>query len=128
MNLRSCTAPALLTLVLVTATGCASYRVSSNVESAPSAAAPPSSATKVLLAEDNLPGRQYTPVGPIEVSVKKLTIFHKDPTKEMANEALVEKARSLGANAVVSIKYTTGIGLTTWGYMDAKGTAVKLVE
>ena len=59
---------------------------------------------------------------------KKLTVFHKDPTKEQANEALIEKARSIGANAVVNIKYTSGIGFTTWGYIDAKGVGVKLVE
>jgi len=41
---------------------------------------------------------------------------------------LIEKARSIGANAVVNIKYTSGIGFTTWGYIDAKGVGVKLVE
>ena len=85
-------------------------------------------AAQVLLAEDGLPGRKYTELGPIEVSVKKLTVFHKDPTKEQANEALIEKARSIGANAVVNVKYTSGIGFTTWGYIDAKGVGVKLVE
>lgn len=116
----------LLLVALALTAGCASYRVSSNVEGA---AAPPASAAaaaKVLLAEDNLPGRKYKEIGPVEVSVKKLTIFHKDPTKEQANEALVERARALGADAVVNISYKTGIGLTTWGYIDAKGTAVKL--
>src|SRR5437867_12679196 len=76
--------------------GCASYRTSSNIESKPAPVAAP--AAQVLLAEDGLPGRKYTELGPIEVSVKKLTVFHKDPTKEQANEALIEKARSIGAN------------------------------
>lgn len=117
---------ALLAALVATTAGCASYRTSSNIEStaAPVAAA----TTPVLLAEDSLPGRKYTKLGPIEVSIKKLTVFHKDPTKDQANQALVEKARSIGANAVVDIKYSSGVGFTTWGYMDAEGTAVKLVE
>ena len=80
-----------------------------------------------MLAEDSLPNRRYKEIGPVEVSVKKLTLFHKDPTKEMANEALVERARALKADAVIKITYKTGVGLTTWGYIDATGTAVKLL-
>lgn len=117
---------ALLAVLVATASGCASYRTSSNIESTPAPAATP--AARVVLAEDSLPGRKYIELGPIEVSVKKLTVFHKDPTKEQANEALIEKARSIGANAVVNIKYTSGIGFTTWGYIDAKGVGVKLAE
>lgn len=82
----------------------------------------------MLLAEDDLPGRTYTTIGPIEVSVKKLTLFHADPTREQANAALIEKARSIGANAVIKITYKSGIGLMTWGYMDAQGIGVKLAD
>jgi len=82
----------------------------------------------VLLSEGNFPGRKYSEIGPVEVSVKKLTIFHADPSKEQANEALIEKAKLLGADAVINIKYETGVGLTTWGYMDAKGTAVRFTK
>jgi hypothetical protein len=106
--------------------GCASYHVSSNVESTPSA--PQTTTTAVFIAEDSLPGRKYTEMGLIEVSIKKLTLFHKDPTKELANEALIEKAKSLGASAVIKVKYKTGVGFTTWGYIDASGTAVKFIE
>ncbi len=121
----------LAALVLASLSGCAAYRVSSNVDpapgTAPSGAAAPSTGS-VLLAEDNLPGRKYSAIGPVEVSVKKLTVFHKDPTREQANEALIEKARTMGADAVVNITYTSGIGFTTWGYIDAKGTAVRLAR
>lgn len=109
---------------LVVMSGCASYRVSSNVE--PSAPAATPATTRVILTEDNLPGQKYKELGPVEVSVKKLTVFHKDPTKEQANEALIERARALGADAVINITYKAGIGFTTWGYIDAKGLAVKL--
>lgn len=134
---------------LAVTTGCASYRVESNIPSdvpvpmpasGISSDAPPSSATsvttnsstskesrsKVLISEDSLPGRKYKEIGVIEVSVKKLTIFHKDPTKEQADEALKEKAVAIGADAVLNATYESGVGFTTWGYMDAKGTGVKL--
>lgn len=124
----------LWVLGLAVLSGCASYRVSSNVEgptaSQPSTVAPatvPMAAT-VLLAEDNLPGRSYQEIGPIEVSVKKLTVFHEDPTKEQAQEALRVRARTMGADAVINVTYASGVGFTTWGYMDAKGVAVKLQE
>ncbi len=72
--------------------------------------------------------RKYQALGVVEVSVKKLTVFHKDPTREQANEALTEKARVLGADAIVNTTYTSGVGFTTWGYIDARGTAVKFTR
>ena len=113
-------------LVATLTSGCASYRTSSNIAS--EAPANQMAITKVLIAEDSLPDRPYKEIGPIEVSVKKLTLFHKDPTKEQANDALSEKARAIGADAVINVKYKSGVGLTTWGYIDANGTGVKLAE
>lgn len=113
-------------LAAALASGCASYRASSNITSDAPSALPPH--TKVLISEDSLPGRKYQVLGPVEVSVKKLTVFHKDPTKEQANATLAEKARAIGANAVINTTYTSGIGLTTWGYLDASGTGVRLAD
>lgn len=126
MATRSITTGLLAACVALT-TGCASYRVSSNVEPAAPSAFANQTAAKVVLSEGSIPDRQYKVVGPVEVSVKKLTLFHKDPTKELANDALIERARAMNADAVINIIYTTGIGLTTWGYIDAKGLAVKLL-
>lgn len=115
------------TLVSLAAiSGCASYRTSSNIDSdAPPAAAPSAS---VIISEGSLPGRKYREIGPVEVSVKKLTVFHDDPTREQANAALIEKARVIGADAVINVTYKNGIGFTTWGYIDAEGTGVKFTE
>jgi len=110
---------------MVAVAGCASYRVSSNV--APTTSMVSTTTAPVVVLENSPPDRQYTVVGPIEVSVKKLTVFHEDPTKEQADAALVERARALGADAVINVSYESGIGFTTWGYIDAKGTAVKFV-
>jgi len=121
--------PLFSAAALIAVSGCVAYRVDSNVESpAPTATPTPTAVPiQVLLSEDNLPGRRYKELGPIEISVKKLTAFHKDPTKEQANEALIEKARVLGADAIINITYKSGIGFTTWGYIDASGTAVKFL-
>ncbi len=118
----------LLAAVIIglTTSGCASYRTDSNISSAPVPLVKPS--TNVLISEGPIPNRKYEEIGPIEVSVKKLTIFHKDPTKEQANEALIEKARILGADAVINVTYKNGVGFTTWGYMDANGTGVKFTQ
>ncbi|HRH74747.1 MAG TPA: hypothetical protein PLM62_16775 [Zoogloea sp.] len=120
---------ALLSAVVVVAltSGCASHRVSSNIDSDIPAALP--AGTKVLISEDALPGRKYKEVGPIEVCVRKLTAFHTDPTKEQANSALSEKACAIGADAVVDTRHKSGVGFTTWwGYLDANGTGVKLAD
>lgn len=106
-----------------TLSGCASYRTDSNITSVPTSAQ--NSNTNVLILE-GVPDREYKELGPVEVSIKKLTAFHKDPTREQANEALIEKARIIGADAVIKVTYDHGVGFTTWGYIDAKGTGVKL--
>lgn len=118
----------LLTIVVSAAfvSGCASYRTSSNVLDAPAQSVRPNK--EVLIVEDSLPNRKYKEIGPIEVSVKKLTMFHKDPTKEQVNHELSEKAQLVGADAVVNVTYKSGVGFTTWGYMDAAGTGVKFVD
>lgn len=81
--------------------------------------------SSVLITEDSLADKNCKTLQPIDVSVKKLTLFHKDPTKEQANYVLSEKAKMLSANVVRNVKYTSGIGMTTWGYIDAQGDASK---
>ena len=107
--------------------GCATYRTDSNIPSATGAATTAPSTASVAIFE-GLPPQKFTELGPIEVSVKKLTVFHKDPTREQANDALIEKARILGADAVINVTYKSGIGFTTWGYIDAKGTGARLIK
>jgi hypothetical protein len=110
----------------VLSSGCATYRTSSNITT--ESTSPTKLDAKIIITEGSLPDRKHTDIGPIEVSVKKLTIFNKDPTKEMVNEALTEKARAIGADAVINVIYKSGVGFTTWGYMDGNGTGVKFSE
>ena len=115
-------------LVAALSTGCASYRSDSNISTNDTPGTATAAANKaIVISEDALPGRRYTTIGPIEVTVKKLTVFHADPSKQQANEVLIEKARSIDADAVVNVKYDSGIGFMTWGYIEAKGSAVKFV-
>jgi len=114
-------------LIVATLSGCSAYRTSSSI-SAEHPETPLPASTRVLVRESGLPDKKYKEIGEIDVSVKKLTIFHADPTKEQANEVLRETARSIGADAVINVKYDSGMGLFTWGYMDAEGLCVKLLE
>ena len=126
MDLKPRTFSLLVAAIAATAiSGCATYRTDSNIPLAPDSAVV--SKANVLILE-GVPDRKYKELGSVEVSVKKLTIFHKDPTKEQANEALIEKARLIGADAIIKVTYESGIGFTTWGYIDAKGVGVKFSE
>lgn len=101
-------------------TGC-SYRTDSGISIPQNVSAK----TSMLITEDDLIDKNCKTIEQIDASVKKLTVFHKNPTKEQVNFVLSEKAKKLDANAVRNVKYTSGVGLTTWGYMDAQGDASK---
>jgi hypothetical protein len=126
MNLKLGMLSLFASVIAATAlSGCATYRTDSNISPAPDSAL--TSKADVLISE-GVPDRKYKELGPVEVSVKKLTVFHKDPTKEQANEALAERARMIGADAVIKVTYESGVGFTTWGYIDAKGIGVKFIK
>jgi hypothetical protein len=107
-------------------------RTDSSVTLAPGATPGPSNAAaaakspdKVVITENDITDRPYQSLGDIEVSVKKWTIFDKDPTREMVSDALKQKAAEMGADAVVLARFgTVGIGPFSWGQMDGQGRAV----
>lgn len=117
--------------------GCASYRTDSSVTTSDGNVSHSPTQTEITktsgmadikIYEGSPAGdKKYSDLGKVEVSVKKLTIFHKDPTREQANEALRAKAAELGANAVINVRYESGIGAMTWGYMDAFGQAIRFL-
>lgn len=111
-----------ITLILLLAIqGCA-YRTSENssVEQA--------SSNNVVISESHIKGKKYISVGPISVEIKKSTIFNADPTEEMVNDLLRKKAKQMGADAVINVRYDSGMGLLTWGYIEATGIAVRFVN
>lgn len=112
--------------VLVLVSGCAGYRTISNIDL--DADRTLESESSVIIAEDSLPGREYEELGPIEVSLRKPALFFRNPRKEEAHEELEKRARVMGADAVIDVTYRRGIGATTWGYLDASGVAVRLLD
>ena len=108
-------------IFLIVLQGCA-YRTSESsvVENAKT--------NDVVLSETHIKGKKYTSLGPISVDIKKTSIFNADPTEEMANELLKKKAKAMGADAVINVRYDSGIGLLTWGYIEATGIAVRFIN
>ena len=110
---------AVLTLALFS--GCSAYRSASGI-SVPTIVTQEHKGN-VVITEGSLSDKDCTQISNIEASVSKTTILEKDPKREHANYILSVKARELNANAVTNVTYSSGIGFTTWGYMDAKGIA-----
>lgn len=72
--------------------------------------------------------RPYRVIGNIETQVRKLTVFEKDPSEAKVYRELWERARKLGADAVVNAKYgETLYGGWTWGRRHATGQAIKFL-
>lgn len=72
--------------------------------------------------------RPYRVIANIETNVRKLTVFEKDPSEEKVYRELWERARRVGADAVVNAKYgETLYGGWTWGRRHASGQAVKFL-
>ena len=116
---------ALASVVLVS--GCASYRTSSNVPGEVVVSSAQAEKVEIFPAGQT-PQKSFKEIQRMEVSIKKLTAFHADPTRQQANDELKKRAAALGGNGVINVQYQSGFGLTTWGYMDAQGVAVKFVE
>jgi len=108
--------------------GCASWSHGSVERSDQQAAvaARPTSPARVTLTEGDLAGRKYVSLGDLSVTVNKTTVFNADPTREMVNDKLKERAAALGADAVILVRYGTGgVGLMSWGSLEGKGRAIK---
>lgn len=121
----------ILAIGLIGLTGCAPYRTSSNINQLPASNVRTQIATAdadVVVYQGDVPGRKYEKIGYLQVTIKKLTLFHKDPTREQADDALRARAREMGADAVVHATYKSGVGLTTWGYINATGTAIRFID
>lgn len=123
-------------MAAVTLSGCASWSTSSvDTRSAdtPRGLAAATQASKKspdqVQLTDKDAGRKYVSLGDIYVAVNKTTIFNADPTPEMVNQKLREKAAEMGADAVVLVRYGKGgISPLSWGSLEGKGRAVKFVQ
>jgi hypothetical protein len=85
----------------------------------------PTAPEKIQIVEGDIADRPYKSLGDVSVTVNKVTIFNADPTREMVNQRLRNKAAELGADAVIQVRYgTVGIAAMSWGSLDGKGRAI----
>lgn len=83
-------------------------------------------ANNILISQQDINYPPYTVLGDITATVNKITLFHANPTREMVNEKLREKAAKLGADAVIFVRYgEVGVSPLSWGSLEGKGRAVK---
>lgn len=126
--MRIAIATALLALGL---SGCATWSTtqvdSSTAETATSLEA--KSPEEVKIYETDVAGRRYESLGDLNVTVNKTTIFHPNPTREMVEAKLREKAAELGADAVIFATYgNVGVSFMSWGSMDGRGRAIRFLD
>ena len=76
-----------------------------------------------VFADDQI-GRPYKVIGPIEARVTAGAAWNKARTVEDVNSKLREVALKRGANAVINVRYTRGVSMTSWKALTAHGTAV----
>ena len=115
-------------------TGCATWSTSSvsNTSAATTVSAKPEVKklpAQVTITDTDVVDRKYESLGDISVTVNKTTAFHPNPTQELVNDKLREKAAEMGADAVVLVRYgSVGISLMSWGSLEGKGRAIKFVQ
>jgi uncharacterized protein YbjQ (UPF0145 family) len=70
--------------------------------------------------------RPFVAVGEVTAGVRKATIFSKEASQEKIYKELWERARKLGADAVVNATYgDSHVTAFSWGKTNATGTAIK---
>jgi len=116
---------ALAALSAALLAGCATWSTGSVDRREQAVAAKPTDPARITITEGDV-SRKYTSLGDVSVTVNKTTVFNKDPTREMVNDKLKEKAAELGADAVILVRYGEGgVSLLSWGSLEGKGRAIK---
>ncbi|MCP5013679.1 MAG: hypothetical protein GY938_00140 [Ketobacter sp.] len=112
----------VLAVLLMLMSGCSGYRMTSNV--------PPSSKDSaiesypILVTEGDLEV-PYDEIGPLEVIIRPASPFGAAPTERQARFGLMQKARDMGATAVIKVVFKEQFDLISWGHIEARGIAVK---
>ena len=84
----------------------------------------------MLVTEDDLSDRNYTVLGDINVHLhKSYFFFFDDPSKELVNAKLREKASELGADAVLLARYgALGFTFFSPGTLKGQGRAIRFED
>lgn len=117
----------ILLLGALSLAGCSTYRVTSNIP-AGTVSEQPVSGPVMLLEGEPTGERPFHELGPIEVSVRKGSPFVATPDRNEANRALRQKARDMGAEAVIRIRYESGFDVISWGHIQASGIAIRFTD
>jgi uncharacterized protein YbjQ (UPF0145 family) len=73
--------------------------------------------------------RPYTVLGEVKAKVRKATVFSKSASQKKIYRELWERARKLGADAVINANYgDSHISAMSWGQTNAKGTAIRFTR
>jgi uncharacterized protein YbjQ (UPF0145 family) len=91
-------------------------------------AAPPhtSNFDGFIVTEGDISDRAYTELGTVTAKAGKLTWVSRNPDRSDIDTKLREKARKMGADAVVRVRYTpTGASMMSWGGIRGEGVAIK---
>ena len=67
---------------------------------------------------------EYTPVRKLEAKCEATMAFSPAPTVEEMNGKLRSMAAKVGANAIVDVRYDSGVSMTSWKSMKGTGLAV----
>jgi len=106
--------------VLVLLSGCTGYRMTSNIPPASKSVEP----YPVMVTSGDLPV-PYDEIGPLQVVVRPASYFAATPTEHEARLGLMQKAREMGANAVIKVTYESRWDVISMGHIEAHGIAVK---
>jgi len=91
-------------------------------------AAPPHTSTfdGFIVTEGNISDRPYTELGTVTAKAGKLTWVSHNPDRGDVDMKLRDKARAMGADAVIRVQYTpTGASAMSWGGIKAEGVAIR---
>jgi len=73
--------------------------------------------------------RPYTVLGEVKAGVRKATAFSKSPSQKKIYAELWERAKKLGADAVIKASYGDAhVSAFSWGKANATGTAIKFTH
>jgi hypothetical protein len=79
-----------------------------------------------IVTEGDVADRPYSQLGTVTAKAGKLTWVSKNPNYDDVDAKLRDKARRMGADAVVRVRYLpTGASMMSWGGIKAEGVAIK---
>jgi len=80
---------------------------------------------EIILTREDITDRKYQAIGDVKVVVSRNYLPDPDPTQQEVDQQLKDTAASLGADAVILVRYgSAGITAFSWGKLEGQGRAV----